>query len=109
MRSGEVLSMYFVNDRSCTLTFPAPWPPPMWALPELDAPQLQARTSISPACDLSFDSPLKSPILMNMSTAMVAAPAEMGGGIPRSPNAARSYETTRTYCTVTAALGPRLS
>src|ERR1700753_3892262 len=62
--------MYLVSDRSCTLTLPAPAPPPTWAEPEFDMPQLQARTSISPACALSTDSPLRAPILMNMSIAI---------------------------------------
>src|SRR6185503_20899780 len=70
MRSGEDLSMYLVNDRSCTLALPAPAPPPTWAEPELDAPQLQARTSISPLWVESFDSPARESILMNMSIAI---------------------------------------
>src|SRR6516225_7349088 len=59
--------MYLVDDRSWTLTLPAPAPPPTCAEPEFDRPQLQARTSISPACVLSTDSPLRLAILMNMS------------------------------------------
>src|SRR5215467_2629155 len=62
--------MYFVNERSCTLTFPAPAPPPMWAAPDCDMPQLHDRMSISSLCLSSPDSPLIPSILMNMSTAM---------------------------------------
>src|SRR5262245_37131025 len=69
-RSGDETSMYFVNDRSWTLTFPAPAPPPMWALPDWFMPQLHDRTSISSLCLSSPDSPLIPSILMNMSTAM---------------------------------------
>src|SRR5262245_33926101 len=67
IRSGLALSMYLVNDRSCTLHLPAPAPPPTCALPELEMPQDQARTSISSLWTLSRDSPFSSPILMNMS------------------------------------------
>src|ERR1700758_2806410 len=83
MRAGEDLSMYLVNDRSCTLALPAPAPPPTWAEPEFDTPQLQARTSISPACALSTDSPLRVSILMKMSNAifmlLVTIPAAQAG------------------------------
>src|SRR5262249_4403704 len=67
---GLLLSMYLVKLTSCTLTLPAPAPPPVCAEPEFDMPQLQASTSISSLCVLSLASPLSSPILMNMSTAM---------------------------------------
>src|SRR5687767_318066 len=67
---GVALSMYLVIVRSCSWTLPAPPPPPMPAEPDCDAPQLHDKTSISPLCLLSVDSPLMSPILMNMSTAI---------------------------------------
>src|SRR5215471_14231933 len=70
IRSGLALSRYLVKLRSCTLHLPAPTPPPVWALPELDTPQDQERTSISSLWTLSRDSPFSSPILMNMSIAM---------------------------------------
>src|SRR3954447_4348683 len=69
--------MYLVKLRSCTLALPAPTPPPTWAEPLFDTPQLHARTSISSLCALSRASPLRSPILMNMSTAMAALLASL--------------------------------
>src|SRR6266404_5530845 len=62
--------MYFVNDRSCTLTLPDPAPPPKWAEPDCDMPQLHDSTWISSLCLSSVDSPLIPSIFMNMSTAM---------------------------------------
>src|ERR1700742_760546 len=70
MRSGLDLSMYLVKDRSWTLALPEPAPPPTWAEPEFDTPQLHASTSISPLWVLSFDSPLRASIFMNMSIAI---------------------------------------
>src|SRR4029453_5640125 len=69
-RSGDDLSMYFVNDRSSTLTFPPPPPLPMWPDPDLFRAQLHDRASISSLCLSSPDSPLMPSILMNMSTAI---------------------------------------
>src|SRR6185437_8455764 len=70
MRLGLDLSRYLVNERSCTLTLPAPAPVPRCVVPLWLMPQLHARTSISSLCFLSTDSPFRSPILINMSTAM---------------------------------------
>src|SRR5258706_5348221 len=70
MRLGVDLSIHFVNEKSWTMTLPAPPPTPTCVSPEFAMAQLQARTSISPLCLASPDSPLRSPILMNMSTAM---------------------------------------
>src|SRR5262245_59187942 len=67
--------MYLVKLTSCTLALPAPAPPPVWAEPEFDMPQDQASTSISSLCVLSFASPFRSPILMNISTAMTISSA----------------------------------
>src|SRR5262245_12528943 len=66
--------MYFVNDRSFTLTLPDPPPPPMWAVPDCERPQLHDRTSISSLCFPSSDSPLTPSILKNMSTAISPSP-----------------------------------
>ena len=49
---------------------PAPPPPPTCMLPDWAMPQLQFSTSISSLWALSMDSPLMSPILMKISTAM---------------------------------------
>src|SRR5574342_683050 len=70
MSTGEDLSMYFVNEMSWTVTLPAPAPVPWCVVPDWLNPQLQARTSISSLWAESTDSPLMSPILMNISTAM---------------------------------------
>ncbi|MNE95211.1 hypothetical protein D3C80_1932680 [compost metagenome] len=70
IRFGDALSTYLVRDRSWTLTLPAPPPLPTCMLPDWDMPQLQFRTSISSLWALSMDSPLMSPILMKISTAM---------------------------------------
>src|SRR4029453_18276172 len=68
-RSGDATSIYFVSDRSWTLTLPEPAPPPRWADPELLTPQLQARIAISSLWPLSADSPLMPSSFRNMSTA----------------------------------------
>src|SRR5262245_40451865 len=60
-KSGEERSTYLVKLRSWILALPAPAPLPVWALPELDTPQDQARTSISVLCVLSLLSPFRSP------------------------------------------------
>src|SRR5690242_3885444 len=69
-RVGLDLSMYLVIVKSCSWTLPAPPPPPMPDVPACVAPQLHDNTSISFLCLSSVDSPLTSPILMNMSTAI---------------------------------------
>src|SRR5690606_34225520 len=71
IRAVELESTHLVSEISCTLTLPAPAPVPAWAVPDWLRPQLQASTSISSACLSSYDSLLISPILMNMSTAMM--------------------------------------
>src|SRR5262249_29948318 len=48
IRSGVPLSTYLVKLKSCTRALPAPIPPPWWALPELEIPQLHDRVSNSP-------------------------------------------------------------
>src|SRR5262245_46227507 len=70
MSSGVALSIYFVNDRSCTLTFPDPPPPPWCADPDWVNPQLHARTSIASLFVPSPDSPLIPSIVKNMSIAI---------------------------------------
>src|SRR5580698_11208919 len=65
--AGVERSSHLVTEISWTATLPAPAPPPVWALPELDIPQLQARMSISPLCLWSLDSPLMSPSFRNIS------------------------------------------
>src|SRR5215510_6063203 len=74
MSSGDARSIYFVNDRSWTLTLPEPAPLPRWADPELLMPQLQARTLISSLWLGLFLPSVASPLMpssfKNMSTAM---------------------------------------
>src|SRR5580704_4899371 len=68
---AELLSMYLVTLRSCTLTLPLPAPPPTWAEPLFDIPHDQPRMSISLVCVLSFDSPSTPSRLRDMSTAII--------------------------------------
>src|SRR3954468_16703801 len=43
IRFVVVVSMFFMNDRSCTFTFPAPPPVEEWVVPDWDMPQLHER------------------------------------------------------------------
>src|SRR5690349_3857489 len=68
-RLGDALSMPCVKTMSWKVALPAPPPAPVidW---ELLTPQENDRTSISPLCLSSADSPLMSPILAKMSAAI---------------------------------------
>src|SRR5471032_2264155 len=81
IRFGEDLSTYLVSDRSWMFTLPAPPPPPTCMLPDWLMPQLQFSTSISSLWALSWDSPLMSPILIKISTAMFSPDVAWGHGI----------------------------
>src|SRR3569833_180461 len=70
IRLVVVVSMFFMNDRSCTFTLPAPPPVAEWVLPDWDMPQLHERTWISLGCFSSMLSPLRSSIFKNISIAM---------------------------------------
>src|SRR5260370_3523658 len=81
---------------SWTLALPAPDPPPPWEAPVCATPQLQARTSISPLCLSSLDSPLMSSSFKNMSAAMdvlpfVVAPKWLRGGPYDRPVVRRAH------------------
>src|SRR3569623_1330981 len=70
IRLVVVVSMFFMNDRSCTFTLPAPPPVAEWVVPDCDMPQLHERTWISLGCESSMLSPLRSSIFKNISIAM---------------------------------------
>src|SRR5688500_13222761 len=55
--TGDALSTACMKLRSLKFAWPAPLPPRR-GVPLLDTPHDQERTSISPTCLLSFDSPL---------------------------------------------------
>src|SRR3569623_1466532 len=70
IRLVVVVSMFFIIDRSCTFTLPAPPPVAEWVLPDWDMPQLHERTWISLGCESSMLSPLRASIFKNISIAM---------------------------------------
>src|SRR3954470_2143222 len=103
MSEQLLLSMYLVKLRSCTYSLPAPPPPPTCAEPLFDRPQLHARTSISSLCFESRDSPFRSPILMNMSSAMRTVSCEKNL-TPPPPLRSGEGELSKEVCDAVASL-----
>src|SRR4030067_414305 len=90
-RMGVERSRNFVVVTSGTLAFPAPPPLPLWVVPDWVTPQLQERTSISPLCLSSTESPLIESTFKNMSTAMCAAPSRVATQFPASDTGIPEY------------------
>src|SRR5262245_13788691 len=83
---GVASSIRLPMDRSLKETLPAPPPPPPGGAGGDVIPQLHDRTSISPACLESFDSPLMPSTLRKMSTAMRASRSGPDGAARQEPN-----------------------
>src|SRR5689334_4318165 len=78
INTGDALSILWVKERSAKRALP--WPAPVPAtVTSFVTPQDQLRTSISPLCFSSSDSPLMSPSFAKMSAATPPASSTVGG------------------------------
>src|SRR4029077_15954922 len=97
--TGDALSMLCVKERSWKLALPSPPPLPPRISPAFDTPHDQLRTSISPLCLSSSDSPLMSPIFAKMSDAIT--------GLLSYRSAAGMLRPTRAANATSGAWGPK--